>query len=185
MMRYLNHIIVASLAVCAVCGGTWIVQARTIAGYEAELENRLRQPAPTPPGEAVSPLIDPDLYPLWRGDPRVRRAEQIQRCALAVGVLAFAAILASTYYQTTLVFLIVISRGVANVRAGKVTKRFADEVGAVVQEFGLGEATVWARRVGSMVRLGFSSAVPPPLRQRLRNLWALEGPGSRVPGNRR
>jgi Protein of unknown function (DUF3634) len=186
MMRYLNQVIVASLVVCAVCGGIWIFQARTIADYESELRGRLRQlEQEAPPSESLPPEFDTDLKLFWRGDPRARWAEQVQRCALAVGALATAVMLAATYYQNTLVFLIVFSRGVAHVRAGKVTKRFADEVGALVQESGLSEATVWARRVGSLVRLGFSSTVPPSLRQRLRNLWALAGTRSGVPGGKR
>src|SRR5258707_881929 len=83
MMRYLNQVIVASLVVCAVWGGIWIYQARTIAVYESALRDRLRPLVQAPPGEGGLPEFDPDLKLFWRGDPRVQRAEQVQRGATA------------------------------------------------------------------------------------------------------
>jgi hypothetical protein len=72
-------------------------------------------------------------------------------------------------------FVIRVRAGAARATQGKVTAAFVEEVGRACGEAGVPDGWVGGVRRGRRVWLTFSPAIPPPLRQRLRNLWLLHG----------
>jgi hypothetical protein len=73
------------------------------------------------------------------------------------------------------VFVIRIEDGVPSVAQGKVTRAFLDEVGETCRRHGVRDGVVRGVARGQFIALSFSGAMPPPLRQQIRNLWALSG----------
>jgi hypothetical protein len=72
-------------------------------------------------------------------------------------------------------FGIRIERGVPRVASGKVTAAFLLEIAEVCRQLGVKRGWVGGVRRGRKIVLAFSRGMPPPARQRLRNLWALKG----------
>ena len=149
MIRYLNQMVIAGYAVGVLCAGTWLFENWAVAGYWAELRNQLRRLEQAPPTEGEAPFAAIEGRPFGGLDPRIHWAERIKQVAAVIGMVALAGVVAAHFFQKSLVLLIVISRGVPQVQKGKATKQFIDRVGMLVQECGLAEAALWARRVGS------------------------------------
>lgn len=95
-----------------------------------------------------------------------------------IGKLVFLVLVAAALWwamQPRYAFLICIAGGVPRVTRGKVTSAFLQQVGEVCAEEGLSRGWVGGVPRGRQMALVFSRSIPPPCRQRLRNLWALQG----------
>ena len=73
------------------------------------------------------------------------------------------------------VFVVRVRGGIAEATRGTVTGAFLVAVADVCREFGLHSAEVRGVAHGRRIALRFSSNVPAPARQRLRNWWAMSG----------
>jgi hypothetical protein len=70
-------------------------------------------------------------------------------------------------------FVIVIRSGTAQLRRGKATAAFVDQVAQVCREHNVVRGWVGGIRERRRLKLAFSRSVPRACRQRLRNLWQL------------
>jgi hypothetical protein len=106
-----------------------------------------------------------------RDNQRVGNVELFYK--IAVGVLVAAAL----YYafQPRYHFMIRVHQGTAHLARGKVTADFVAETAKVCAEFHINRAWVGGVLRGKRMALAFSRSIPPPCRQRLRNLWLLHG----------
>jgi hypothetical protein len=91
---------------------------------------------------------------------------------VVVGVLVW---IAWVVFTPRYVFVVRVRGGVARTTRGKVTSAFLDEIGLGFADAGVADGWVGGVRRGRRVLLSFSPRLPPPLRQRLRNLWLLHG----------
>jgi hypothetical protein len=73
--------------------------------------------------------------------------------------------------QRRYAFVVRLQAGVPRLARGKVTAAFLHEIGRVCREAGVSDGWVGGVRRGRRVALRFSRHIPPPCRQRLRNLW--------------
>jgi hypothetical protein len=90
-------------------------------------------------------------------------------------VLALAAGLFWLAVQHRYVFVVRLEGGAARLARGKATPAFLRQVAQSCGEFGVTHGWVGGVRRGRRTALAFSASIPPACRQRLRNLWALEG----------
>lgn len=72
-------------------------------------------------------------------------------------------------------FLVRIGGGRAKLATGKVTTAFLHQLEQACAEFGVSRGWIGGIARGRQTRLVFSSKIPPHVRQRLRNLWHLQG----------
>jgi hypothetical protein len=70
-------------------------------------------------------------------------------------------------------FVIRIENGRARLVSGKAPPGLVQDVGEVCRDAGVNSGSVWGRRSGKRVGLGFSGDIPEGCRQRLRNLTNL------------
>jgi len=75
--------------------------------------------------------------------------------------------------KTSYVFVIRLDGAAPRVAHGRVAPNFVEELGEVCAAAGLTRGWVGGVRRGRRVVLAFSRNIPPPVQQRLRNLWAL------------
>jgi hypothetical protein len=92
----------------------------------------------------------------------------------AVGVAA-AAVACWQVAVRRRVFVIRVRDRVPVVARGKVSQAFVIELKDVLQRHAVGRGSIYGMRRGGTVLLGFSSGIPKPARQALRNVWALHG----------
>jgi uncharacterized protein DUF3634 len=96
---------------------------------------------------------------------------------LVVLVLLLGGALAAAWFvaQPQAEFIVAVRNGVGTTRKGKVTDVFLAVVAEVCAEFGVTTCEVLGVSRGRRIALRFSSGVPEPARQRLRNWWAMSG----------
>ena len=82
-----------------------------------------------------------------------------------------AAVLAYLWHRHA--FIVRVKRGMPRIVKGKVTAAFLDEVTGVCREAGVRRGWVGGLWRSKRIVLVFSWHFPPPVRQRLRNLWLL------------
>ena len=87
-----------------------------------------------------------------------------------VGLVVAALCLA---WQPRYLFKVRIDGGSALLAKGKLTAAFLEEIGHVCAEAKIRRGWFGGFRRGRQVVLAFSRSIPPPLQQRLRNLWVL------------
>lgn len=68
-------------------------------------------------------------------------------------------------------FLVQINGGQLRVTKGKVAAEFLDNVREVCGEYQITSGWIGGVQRGKAIALKFSSNIPPPCQQRLRNLW--------------
>jgi hypothetical protein len=85
--------------------------------------------------------------------------------------LLVAAVLLALWHRHA--FIVRLKRSGPRVLKGKVTAAFLDEVADTCRETGIRRGWLGGIRRGKRIVLVFSWHFPNPVRQRLRNLWAL------------
>lgn len=78
--------------------------------------------------------------------------------------------------QPRYVFVIRLEGGVPRVAKGQVPAAFLQQLGQACAELGVSRGWVAGAQRGRRLTLAFSRSVPPPCRQRLRNLTKKSGP---------
>jgi hypothetical protein len=71
------------------------------------------------------------------------------------------------------VFVIQIRKGVPFLKRGKVTQAFVVELADVLGRHGVRHGAIYGVPKAGRVALGFSRAIPPSVRQSLRNVWSM------------
>ncbi len=92
---------------------------------------------------------------------------------LAVVVLVALALWAAL--RPRYAFEVRIENGVPRVTRGKVTAAYLQEVAQACSEARVAHGWVGGQQRGRQVTVACSRNIPPAVRQRLRNLWALHG----------
>jgi hypothetical protein len=87
---------------------------------------------------------------------------------LLVGALVWA-------LQPRYAFVVRIERGTLRVTRGKVALKVLQQLEQACSEADISRGWVGGIQRGRRVTLAFSRSIPPPCRQRLRNLWVLHG----------
>jgi hypothetical protein len=94
-----------------------------------------------------------------------------------IGTIAVLAVLWGMWRTVlgTALFKVVFRNGKAVADRGTVTKAFLDHVDRVftAENISSGKITGWPS--GKLVRLSFSRQIPEPVRQQVRNWWAVNG----------
>ncbi len=90
-------------------------------------------------------------------------------------LLAVAAGVALLACRPRYAFVVRLERGEPRVASGEVTAAFLEEVREVCQQARQMSGWLGGVRQGHRIKLTFSHGIPPPLRQRLRNVWMLHG----------
>lgn len=78
-------------------------------------------------------------------------------------------------FQPRYLFVIRIVDGRGRLTNGKATSAFVADAAEACADFNVRNAWLGGVKRGGRVTLAFSRTIPPPCRQRLRNLWLAEG----------
>jgi Protein of unknown function (DUF3634) len=83
------------------------------------------------------------------------------------------------------VFVVRISEGVPRAARGQVTRGFLQDVGETCARHRVRRGAIRGVAHGRRINLEFSSGIPGPCRQQIRNLWGLSGWSASGPGRPR
>lgn len=173
-MKYAGPAAIAVVCALVIAVVGCVYENRQIAQYYAEWKPVRTFPdgLSTNQSEELQSLV----YPI---DTRIAQAEQMRTYFVLLGVIGVggAVFLVSQWFG--MVFLLSVSRRGVTVRKGKVPRPFIEKVDEVCTEAGVVGGMIWGVRERNWVRLRFTSDIPKPLQQRLRNMWthAEWGPG--------
>jgi hypothetical protein len=92
------------------------------------------------------------------------------------GKLVLVALAVATVWwiiQPRYIFIVRIAQGVPRATKGKVTAAFLHQIDQACSEYKVSRGWVGGVPRGRQIALAFSRGMPPPCRQRIRNLWAM------------
>jgi hypothetical protein len=109
---------------------------------------------------------------------QVLRARRDEKVELVSKLVLVALVIGAVWWmlQPRYVFVVRIAGGVPRATRGKVTAAFLQQIGQACAEHKVSRGWIGGVLRGRRgVALAFSRGMPPPCRQRLRNLWTMLG----------